>query len=188
MAVRSDVVVTDNLDVPSAGVTTMVESLERPAPVLVSQLGSAASTETAQHPTMLGYYSDEVHPSIMTKDLPEHTSTWEAAVVTEANLEGLIRMASDPLELFEPYDEEITNNEEDICDTKSSWLGGVEKDFEADGVDESQRRRVTTKRATAVKEDMQFLLVHGDVLLLSGDDFDYGIERKGMGLLLVGST
>lgn len=180
MDVDSDVMVLENPDAPSAGAIMVEASLERPAPALFPQFDPAALTSNTQYPTSFSCYPDEKPPPMMTTDPADY---WAPMVVTDADLEGLIRMASDPSEVSEQLDGEIPNNEEDICDTKSSWLGGVEKeDFEEDDADESQRRRVATKRVTPVKEDMQFLLVHGDVLLLSGDDFDYGIERKGMGL------
>ncbi|KAJ3749181.1 hypothetical protein DFH05DRAFT_1592877 [Lentinula detonsa] len=102
-------------------------------------------------------------------------------ICPEANFE-LIRMAS-PNPVVR-YGEEILYDGEN--DFKSTWLKEVVDDL--NGIDEHppehspKSRDVTVKKKVSEKEDMHFILVHGDVLVLSGDDFDYSIERKGMGL------
>lgn len=106
-------------------------------------------------------------------------------VISEAHLHGLIRMPSETPEPVATYEEEIPNDEEEDTDlSKASWLGAVGDDEDTNGADECSpsKRRVTIRKKAAIKEEMQFLLVHGDALLLSGDDFDFAIERKGMGL------
>ncbi|KAI0091632.1 hypothetical protein BDY19DRAFT_637150 [Irpex rosettiformis] len=44
----------------------------------------------------------------------------------------------------------------------------------------------TTKNSRKKLEPMFITLVHGDLLLLSGDDFDYSIHRTGMSILAIG--
>ncbi|KAJ3798396.1 hypothetical protein GGU11DRAFT_744352 [Lentinula aff. detonsa] len=100
----------------------------------------------------------------------------------EASFESLIRMES-PNPVVR-YGEEILYDGEN--DFKSTWLKEVVDDL--NGIDEHPPEHspkstdVTVKKKVSEKEDMHFILVHGDVLVLSGDDFDYSIERKGMGL------
>lgn len=132
-------------------------------------------------------YKDEPLPAAALDQITTHSAMNSRLLLSEVDLNGLIRMASEPPDVSDPvvtYDDEIPNDDEEDTDLgKISWLGEVEDDNDAYGVDESSsKQRVVTRKKAAVKEDMYFLLVHGDALVLSGDDFDFSIERKGMGL------
>lgn len=136
-----------------------------------------------------GAYEDESSsPAAARGQISTHSAMNSSGpLLSEVDLNGLIRMASEPPDASEPavtYDDEIPNDEEEDTELgKISWLGEVEDDNDAYGIDESpSKRRVVARKKAIVKEDMYFLLVHGDALVLSGDDFDFSIERKGMGL------
>ncbi|KAH7875130.1 uncharacterized protein C8R40DRAFT_217139 [Lentinula edodes] len=119
----------------------------------------------------------------------ESTSSNELMLI-ETNFDGLIRMEFP--EAVATFQEGVYNDyEDDPHAVTSSWPEEV-----TDNTNEteepslelpSKSQNATAKRKTYVREDMHFILVHGDALVLSGDDFEYAIERKGMGLLLVGS-
>ncbi|KAJ3899543.1 hypothetical protein F5879DRAFT_976596 [Lentinula edodes] len=119
----------------------------------------------------------------------ESTSSNELMLI-ETNFDGLIRMEFP--EAVATFQEGVYNDyEDDPHAVTSSWPEEV-----SDNTNEteepslelpSKSQNATAKRKTYVREDMHFILVHGDALVLSGDDFEYAIERKGMGLLLVGS-
>ncbi|EKM50059.1 uncharacterized protein PHACADRAFT_264561 [Phanerochaete carnosa HHB-10118-sp] len=53
----------------------------------------------------------------------------------------------------------------------------------------STRRAASTRAMTERKptESMFVILVHGDMLLLSGDEFEYTLHRTGMSMLLIGT-
>ncbi|KAK0475441.1 hypothetical protein IW261DRAFT_479472 [Armillaria novae-zelandiae] len=44
------------------------------------------------------------------------------------------------------------------------------------------------KRKVADADDLSIHMVHGDVLILSGDDFEYNIKRSGCGMLVIVSS
>ncbi|KAJ3928695.1 MAG: hypothetical protein NXY57DRAFT_493918 [Lentinula lateritia] len=111
-------------------------------------------------------------------------------MLMETHFDGLIRM-----EFPEPVatsEEGVYNDcEDDPHALTSSWPEEVTdntNETEEPSLElSSKSQNAIAKRKTHVREDMHFILVHGDALVLSGDDFEYAIERKGMGLLLVGS-
>ncbi|KAJ3756480.1 hypothetical protein EV360DRAFT_84920 [Lentinula raphanica] len=96
--------------------------------------------------------------------------------IFEEDLNGLIRMGSP----YVQYD--VAPGIED--GHRSTWqVGEIGAGIQECPSESSPKRRDSAKKKlVSGKEDMCFILVHGDVLLLSGDDFDYSIERKGMGL------
>ncbi|KAJ3847282.1 hypothetical protein EV368DRAFT_87910 [Lentinula lateritia] len=111
-------------------------------------------------------------------------------MLIETDFDGLIRMDSpEPVTTFE---EGVYNDyEDDPHALTNSWpeevIDNTNETEEPSLELSSNSQSATAKRKTYVREDMHFILVHGDALVLSGDDFEYAIERKGMGLLLVGS-
>ncbi|KIK68865.1 hypothetical protein GYMLUDRAFT_34854 [Collybiopsis luxurians FD-317 M1] len=155
----------------------------------------AESVDLIEGPRTSGAAAEEVFQSATENSLSTYTAGSLdgrpfSEVFSEQNLHGLIRMQSDePENTHEPatYEEEIPND--DGMDHHTASLPEIGENDNDDGATESlsSGRRVSAKKKGSAKEDMQFLLVHGDALLLSGDDFEYWIERKGMGLLLFGT-
>ncbi|KAJ4494003.1 hypothetical protein C8J55DRAFT_500349 [Lentinula edodes] len=177
-----------------------MESESTPGPQVDVMMTEASSMSMAI--VLHGYneHSNSTQPSALTvPDVNANESSQMIAnedtsgnelMLMETHFDGLIRM-----EFPEPVatsEQGVYNDcEDDPHALTSSWPEGVTdntNETEEPSLElSSKSQNAIAKRKTHVREDMHFILVHGDALVLSGDDFEYAIERKGMGLLLVGS-
>ncbi|KAF5388783.1 hypothetical protein D9757_005670 [Collybiopsis confluens] len=100
-----------------------------------------------------------------------------SAAIPRWNFDDLIPMPPEVEDVVEP-----TNYENWIPDDEDLERDGSLLTTKGGAEDDSAARRSSARRQAPAKDTMHFNLLHGDALLLSGDEFEYWIERKGMGL------
>ncbi|KAJ4468292.1 hypothetical protein J3R30DRAFT_3560634 [Lentinula aciculospora] len=175
--------VMDQQSGPTSGLRENVIMTEAPSepfmPVVQSVCNPLDNTQLSERVTVRNGEVSQVTPA--------EGSEMMLSMPSEADFTGLIRMLSP--ESIATYEEDVPNHDEDDSSCKKTiWLGGVVDDSNEIAGPSLKHGNVEAKEKESLKEDMHFTLVHGDALVLSGDDFDYTIERKGMGLVLVGSN